>query len=317
MKITALGYLGFESKNAKAWETFGPEIFGLALGEPGADGTVNLRMDDRHHRIAIRPGPTDRLAYIGWEVQTSDEFVVAVEELRAAGLNPEWGSAEERKRRGVLAFASVRDPAGYVHEVFFGPRFTPGSFRPGKAMQGFVAGTEGIGHVVVVVPVLTKQLNEFVTKVLGLKPFAGAPDMVEHGGPNARFYRCNHRTHCFAYIGIPGMYGVQHLGMEANSIDDVGIAYDAAQQRHMPVTLSPGRHQMDTVVSFYMRTPSGFDIEFGAGGVQHGDDFVQQDPPRSELWRHKPVLKDWAPTVYWGGDGSRVSLADLKLRFDI
>jgi extradiol dioxygenase len=298
MKITALGYLGFESTNAKAWETFGPEIFGLALGEPGADGTTNLRMDDRHHRIAIRPGTTDRLAYIGWEVQTSDAFAVAVEELRAAGLNPQVGSAEERRQRGVQAFVSVRDPADYIHEVFFGPKFTPGSFRPGKAMQGFVAGTEGVGHVVVVVPELTKELDDFVTKIMGFKPFAGAPsDMVEHGGPNARFYRCNRRTHSFAYVGIPSMHGVQHICIEANSIDDVGTAYDTVQQRQLPVTLSLGRHQMDTLVSFYMRTPSGFDIEFGAGGLRLGDDFVQQDPAHSELWGHKPVLKGWAPTV--------------------
>ncbi len=32
---------------------------------------------------------------------------------------------------------------------------------------------------------------------------------------------------------------------------------------------------MDTLVSFYMRSPSGFDIEFGAGGALLGDDFVQ------------------------------------------
>lgn len=40
MRITALGYLGFESTNTKAWEAFGPEVFGPALGEPGEDGTI-------------------------------------------------------------------------------------------------------------------------------------------------------------------------------------------------------------------------------------------------------------------------------------
>ena len=40
MDIRALGYLGFESPWAKAWEDFGPEIFGLGLAEPGNDGTL-------------------------------------------------------------------------------------------------------------------------------------------------------------------------------------------------------------------------------------------------------------------------------------
>jgi hypothetical protein len=33
----------------------------------------------------------------------------------------------------------------------------------------------------------------------------------------------------------------------------------------------------------YMRTPSGFDIEFGAGGELLGDDFVQVNPLHSEV----------------------------------
>jgi hypothetical protein len=44
---------------------------------------------------------------------------------------------------------------------------------------------------------------------------------------------------------------------------------------------------MDTLVSFYMRTPSGFDIEFGAGSQLLDDDFVQVNPSHSEVWGHK------------------------------
>src|SRR5260221_5565611 len=134
-------------------------------------------------------------------------------------------------------------------------------------MRGFVAEGNGVGHVVVVVPALTRELEEFATSVLGFELFGGAPAHIgRDGGPRPQFYRCNRRTHCFAYIGIPGMRGVQHICIEANRLDDVGRAYDLAQERNLPITLSLGRHTMDTLVSFYMRTPSGFDIEFGAGG---------------------------------------------------
>ena len=80
MKIKALGYLGFDSPNADSWETFGPEVFGLGLGERGKDGAVRLRMDDRYHRIAIHPGTTNRLAYIGRELRDNMAFATAVEE---------------------------------------------------------------------------------------------------------------------------------------------------------------------------------------------------------------------------------------------
>ena len=54
---------------------------------------------------------------------------------------------------------------------------------------------------------------------------------------------------------------------------------------------------MDTLVSFYTRSPCGFDIEFGAGGERLGDEFVQRDPSNSELWGHKLLTRGWAPTV--------------------
>jgi hypothetical protein len=93
------------------------------------------------------------------------------------------------------------------------------------------------------------------------------------------------------------MRGVQHICIEANRLDDVGRAYDLVQKRNLPITLSLGWHTMDTLVSFYMRSPSGFDIEFGAGGQLLDDDFVQVNPSHSEAWGHKPVLQGWAPTV--------------------
>jgi hypothetical protein len=42
-----------------------------------------------------------------------------------------------------------------------------------------------------------------------------------------------------------------------------------------------------------MRPPSGFDIEFGAGGELLGDDFVQVNSLHSEVWGHKPMLQGW------------------------
>jgi hypothetical protein len=54
------------------------------------------------------------------------------------------------------------------------------------------------------------------------------------GGPQPQFYRCNCRAHCFAYLGLAGMRGVQHLCLEANDLDDVGRAYDLVQAHDLP-----------------------------------------------------------------------------------
>jgi hypothetical protein len=68
MRAHSLGYVGIAARDPAAWQSFGPEILGMPLADPLPDGTVRLRMDDRHHRIAINRGDCDRLMYLGWEM---------------------------------------------------------------------------------------------------------------------------------------------------------------------------------------------------------------------------------------------------------
>jgi extradiol dioxygenase len=93
------------------------------------------------------------------------------------------------------------------------------------------------------------------------------------------------------------MRGVQHIAIEANELDDVGRAWDLVQEGDYEITMTLGRHMMDTLVSFYMRSPTGFDIEFGAGGVKLDETFVMENPSTPKVWGHKFVAKGWAPTV--------------------
>jgi extradiol dioxygenase len=299
VKINALGYLGFESPDAKEWETFGPEIFGLGLNDPGPDGTVYLRMDDRHHRIAIHPGTENRLAYIGWELRDRNAFRDAVTELDAKGYPYELGTPEQCTERTVQKIIRLQDPHGFVHELFYAATFTAGSFIPGKPHHGFVAGADGVGHVVMVVPSWNDDMDNFVNDILGMELFAGYLAPTPDGGQfGPQFFRCNPRSHALGYVTIPGLKGVQHIAIEGKSLDDVGKAYDLVQERDMQITMTLGRHMMDTLVSFYMRSPTGFDIEFGAGGVVLDDEtFIQETPSSPEVWGHKFVAPGWAPTV--------------------
>ncbi len=299
MKINTLGYLGFESPDAKEWEWFGPEIFGLGLADPGADGTVYLRMDDQHHRIAVHPGTEDRLAYIGWELRDKKAFTEVAAHLDARGYTYEVGTPQDCAERKVTGLLRLRDPHEFVHELYYAAEFTAGSFLPGKAHHGFVAGTEGVGHVVMVVPSWGEDMENFVTEILGMELFAGyLTDTPDGGVFGPQFFRCNPRSHVLGYVTIPGLRGIQHIAIEGRSLDDVGKAYDLVQERDLQITMTLGRHMMDTLVSFYMRSPTGFDIEFGAGGVVLDDEtFVMAKPSTAEVWGHKFVAQGWAPTV--------------------
>jgi hypothetical protein len=142
-------------------------------------------------------------------------------------------------------------------------------------------------------------MDHFINDILGMELFAGYLTATPDGGMfGPQFFRCNPRSHVLGYVTIPGLKGVQHIAIEGKSLDDVGKAYDLVQDREMQITMTLGRHMMDTLVSFYMRSPTGFDIEFGAGGVVLDDEtFVQEKPSTAEVWGHKFVAAGWAPTV--------------------
>lgn len=80
-----------------------------------------------------------------------------------------------------------------------------------------------------------------------------------------RFLHCN--------PAVPGMSGFHHLMLEVTDPEQVRQAYYLVQQQHylvqqqhLPVAMSLGKHTNDEMFSFYVRTPSGFEIEYGSGG---------------------------------------------------
>ena len=53
--------------------------------------------------------------------------------------------------------------------------------------------------------------------------------------------------------------------------------------------MSLGRHTNDLMTSFYVRTPSGFEIEYGTGGRLIDDDTWKVGAYDAQsLWGHRP-----------------------------
>jgi extradiol dioxygenase len=269
--ITSLAYIGFASPTADEWRSFGPEVLGLALAPDGPDGAVRLRIDGAAHRISVHPGPADDLAYLGWQV---DDLAATVAALEAAGVAVDDGKP-----------AAFTDPFGFRHELV--ERLDEGPpFVPGRPVSGFVTGEQGLGHVVLFVPDLAAA-EGFFTDVLGFR----VSDTVE-AGLSLRFLHCpTHaaRHHTVALAAVPGRAGLHHLMLEVASLDDVGAALDVVNERGLQLAMSLGRHTNDLMTSFYVRTPSGFEIEYGTGGVVVDDASWQRTTYDSgSLWGHKP-----------------------------
>ncbi len=283
--VRCLGYLGFGVSDFDAWRAFATNVLGLMPGE-GADGR-RFRTDSQSWRIALEPG-NDDLVYVGFEVAGSSELDAVRRRLRDAKVAVEDGDAALVRERGVTQLIRCRDPDGLAVEVYFGPsERVEAPFASPAGVSGFLTGEQGIGHVVLTTPDIAKA-RAFYQDVLG---FRLSDIITMRFGPNSfemEFFHCNPRHHTIAFIPLPAPKKMHHFMLQANTMDDVGFALERAEGAKVPITSSLGRHTNDQMVSFYARTPSGFEVEFGYG-ARVVDDATwrvsRYDKP--SIWGHK------------------------------
>ena len=302
--ISSLGYLRIESADVGAWREFGVKILGMTEGRGPEDGAVYLRMDDFPARLVILPGSAERLLAAGWEVADAAALAAVGRALADAGVAYKPGTADEAAARRVGSLLRAEDPAGHTLEVFCGAALES---RPSVSSYGtrFVTGDLGLGHVVLPVPPGSEAASDFYTEVLGFRlrdsmrmpaELVKGAGEVGGGAPGDppvwfRFLGCNPRHHCLALVPMPAREmstaGIVHLMIEVASLDDVGRALDRCTRRGAPVSGTLGRHANDHMVSFYVRTPGGFDIEYGTDGRLVDDaTWISRETTAVSLWGH-------------------------------
>ena len=92
------------------------------------------------------------------------------------------------------------------------------------------------------------------------------------------FMHCNARDHTVAF-GPPGERRINHLMIEVEEFDDVGLTYEIVRQAGIPITMMPGRHANDHMYSFYFLNPSGWmcEVGWGARPATHQSEYYQRD----------------------------------------
>lgn len=288
--VTELGYVGVEAADVPAWEHFARDLLGVDC--EAMAGGLALRYDDRVHRLLVQPGPADDLAFLGFDCATDATLEAIAARLHALGVAVDDGGAALARERQVRRLLLARDPAGNRVELYLDlARGTP---LRGSALvpSGFVTADGGAGHVFL--PTLDRQpmldfygalgfrLSDYIVQEL-------APGMVV----DAAFMHCNGRHHTIAFAAMPVPKKMHHFMLEAQAAEDVGRAYDRVLAAGVPLELTLGMHPNDHMLSFYVRTPSGFSIEFGSGGRVIEDDATWQVATYDCLstWGHKPPVQ--------------------------
>lgn len=271
MEIEALGYVGLEVSDFAAWRRFAGDILGLAWSDRD-DGTADLRMDAYAARIRLHEGPRDDLVYMGWETRDAAALGAFALRLTDAGVAVERPGPEVARDRRVADLIRFVDPEGSVLEAFYGP--LQKTEAPAVSLLGvrFKTGRQGLGHVVL--SCREKQpMMDFYEGLLGFRITDHINTEVVPGKPLAlTFLRCNGRHHSLAIAPVPLKKKIAHLMFEVQDIDDVGRAMYRCLDAGVHLSMTLGRHSNDEMLSFYPMTPSGFDVEYGWGGLEVDDE---------------------------------------------
>jgi 3,4-dihydroxy-9,10-secoandrosta-1,3,5(10)-triene-9,17-dione 4,5-dioxygenase len=296
MNIRSLGYAVIESTDPQKWLEFGTEVLGLMVAPAMPDdGVIYFKMDERPFRLAIVPGDSDRLQLCGLELLDEANFNAAKEELIAAGVQITAGTAAEAQQRRVRELIRFDDPAGNTLELYHGADLDYAKFISPLGIAEFETGFNGdagFGHAVLPAPNLA-ETHAFYTQILGFGDsdymhFKFSDDPNDPGLGLNFMHVENPRHHSIALFGGEHPSACIHLMVEVKSVDEVGYCLDRVLQREIPVTSTLGRHTNDRMLSFYMRTPGGFELEFGCEGLKM--DWANYTPTKTTLpsiWGHK------------------------------
>ncbi|MCG2579258.1 MAG: VOC family protein [Marinobacter sp.] len=287
-EIKSLSYFVVQTRSLESWRRYAEDVLGMMTAD-GPSGELYIKMDERPFRILIEEGSSDVYQASGWELASEADFSSMLERLDKKGVTYELGSTQLCESRGVQAVAQVVDPVGNRHELTWGHISDCLPFASPQGVPRFVTGNMGLGHTVLPAVDFDTCL-EFYCDVLGFRhsdifnfrPDPAAPPTRIH------FMHCgNARHHSLAIAEYDVPSKCVHVMVEVENMTEVGRAHDRREAHNVPLSATLGQHLNDRMTSFYMKTPSGFDLEYGCGGLQvDWDQHSVFEFSRVSIWGH-------------------------------
>lgn len=266
--LKSLSYAAFSVSDFDAWHDFSENIVGLQFS-PRGGGCAGLRMDEYDYRLFLEEGPDDDLTAAGWELGSAADLEAYVHDLNDKGVTVRRADDALAEKRGIDALYVCDDPNGFRHE-FYASRAPSSAPFVSRTLRGagFKTGELGLGHIL---PVARNYQDSiaFYRDKLGL---LYSDRIIQEVAPDITadamfFHTETGRHHSLATGQFPSTKRLNHLMVEYIDMNDVGAAYDRAVTADLPIILELGHHPNDDMFSFYVRTPSGFGIELGWGGI--------------------------------------------------
>lgn len=279
-----LGYIVIETDKFADWRRFGRDAIGMHLDDTGPD-VMRFRLDSNQCRFLLRRGPAEDVAALGWQLDDNHTFDEVVNRVRRHDVPVTEGAAEDVALRGVERLACFPGPNGLTQEISLGAH-TCGTALNVTMRGDFVTGEGGIGHVAVTSK-KPDQMHGYYHTVFDARLTDYINETISGVKLKIRFLRVNGRHHTIAIAAVNGLpinpirTRVQHVNIQVAELDDMTASYQRVKDLGFQMALTVGQHTNDRELSYYAKTPSGFEWEVG--------------------WN--PIVIDetiWEPTTYQG-----------------
>ncbi|QUQ65993.1 VOC family protein [Kutzneria sp. CA-103260] len=283
-----LGYVVIETRKFADWRRFGVDAIGMAM-ETLDHGTMRFRLDDRECRFLLHYGPAEDATAIGWHIDDHETFDRVLARVVDRGVPVTEGTPDEAAHRGVERLWRFPGPKGLAQEVFTTPVANP------NPVKGFVTGEGGLGHIAVT-SVQPHKVRGYYNTVFDARLTDYVDETISGVKLKIRFLRVNSRHHSVAVAATGGLKldpirtRIQHLNIQVADLDDMTQAYQRVRELGFGMALSVGQHTNDRELSFYARTPSGFEWEVGWNPVAIDESTWEPATYQGiSIWGHTPV----------------------------
>ncbi|MPY62815.1 VOC family protein [Streptomyces spongiae] len=287
-----LGYIVIETNRFTDWRRFGTDALGMHHDALDTD-LMRFRLDDQACRFLLRRGPAEDVVATGWHIDDHTTFERIEARIRAHGVPSTEGTAEEAALRGVERLLRFPGPKGITQEIYTSPVTSPDPLR--MLASGWVTGDSGMGHIAIT-STKPAHIRGYFDTVLDARLTDYIDETISGVKLRIRFLRVNERHHSVAIAAVRGLpidpvrTRVQHLNIQAATLDDVARSYQRVCELGFDMALSVGQHTNDKELSYYARTPSGFEWEVGWNPLVI--DETTWEPTTHQgisVWGHTPV----------------------------
>lgn len=286
-----IGYLVAESNKFDEWIDFAQKCLGLCLAER-TEQSLSFRLDEFQKRLIITKGSQEDITHLG--IQLADESVLneVLSRFYARGIEYQQGSPIDAEFRGVKAFWTLRGPKDIQLEIFVDELRTEMPLE--TKVSGFYTDASGMGHVA-----MTSRKPEKVIRFWQEFFDARLTDTIEQkiSGVvlDVSFLRLNERHHSVAIAHTRGLYldpirtRIQHVNFQVLDLEDVTASYQRCKDYGFHVVWDVGLHTNDREVSFYVASPSGFEVELGWNPIKI-DEMTWKPIKHTSIsvWGHQP-----------------------------